>query len=49
MNTAANSVPRERKPFGGRWAYAVLVVALLFVLMPFLFWRATWFGRPLTE
>jgi biotin carboxyl carrier protein len=27
----------------------VLIVALLFVLMPFLFWRATWFGGPMTE
>jgi Biotin-requiring enzyme len=49
MSAPANSVPGERKPFGGRWAYAVLIVALLFVLMPFLFWRATWFGRPLTD
>ena len=35
--------------FGGKWTYAVLAVALLFVLMPFLFWNATWFGRPLTD
>jgi hypothetical protein len=27
----------------------VLIFALLFVLMPFLFWRATWFGGPMTE
>ncbi len=26
-----------------------LVVTLLFVLIPFLFWRATWFGRPLSD
>src|SRR5208282_2462841 len=40
----------DSKPsFGGRWTYAVLIVALLFVLMPFLFWNATWFGRPLTD
>jgi hypothetical protein len=32
-----------------RWTYAVLIVALLFVLMPFLFWRATWFGGPMTD
>jgi hypothetical protein len=24
-------------------------VAFLFVLMPFLFWQSTWFGRPLTD
>ncbi|MGB6877022.1 MAG: HEAT repeat domain-containing protein [Candidatus Acidiferrales bacterium] len=32
-----------------RWTYIVLGLTLLFVLMPFLFWRATWFGRPLTD
>ncbi len=32
-----------------RWLFLVLVVAFLFVLMPFLFWQATWFGRPLTD
>jgi len=37
------------RPFGGKWTYAVLALALLFVLMPFLFWNATWFGRPLSD
>ncbi len=32
-----------------RWLYLILVVAFLFVLMPFLLWQFTWFGRPLTE
>ncbi len=27
----------------------ILVLAFLFVLMPFLFWRATWFGQPLGD
>ena len=27
----------------------VIVLAWLFVLMPFLFWRGTWFGRKLTD
>jgi len=40
---------RAGASFGGRWTYAVLVVAFLFVLMPFLFWNATWFGRPLSD
>jgi biotin carboxyl carrier protein len=35
--------------FGGRWTFAILIVAFLFVLMPFLFWNATWFGRPMTD
>jgi len=38
-----------QKSFGGRWTYGVLILAFLFVLMPFLFWNATWFGRPLTD
>jgi biotin carboxyl carrier protein len=46
---AAQRAEAPRKPFGGRWAYAVLILALLFVLMPFLFWNATWFGRSLTD
>jgi hypothetical protein len=41
--------PPPKSSFGGRWTYAVIVLTLLFVLMPFLFWRATWFGRPLTD
>lgn len=32
-----------------RWTYAILILAFLFVLMPFLFWRQTWFGAPLTD
>lgn len=32
-----------------RWTYAILILAFLFVLMPFLFWQSTWFGRPLTD
>jgi biotin carboxyl carrier protein len=41
--------PKTQPSFGGRWALGILAVALLFVSMPFLFWNATWFGRPLTE
>jgi biotin carboxyl carrier protein len=32
-----------------RWTYAILILAFLFVLMPFLFWRQTWFGAPLSD
>jgi biotin carboxyl carrier protein len=32
-----------------RWLYAVLILAFLFVLMPFLFWQSTWFGKPLND
>ncbi|MGH9714106.1 MAG: biotin/lipoyl-containing protein [Candidatus Acidiferrales bacterium] len=40
---------KQQKSFGGRWTYGVVIMAFLFVLMPFLFWNATWFGRPLTD
>ncbi len=39
----------QKPSFGGRWTYVVLIVAVLFVSMPFMFWNATWFGRPLTD
>lgn len=32
-----------------RWLFAILALAFLFILMPFLFWQATWFGRPLDD
>jgi len=34
---------------GNRWKFGILVLAVLFVVMPFLFWRSTWFGLPLSE
>jgi len=30
-----------------RWLFIILALTFLFVLMPFLFWQATWFGKPL--
>lgn len=41
--------PSRRQPLNKRWTFIVLALTLLFVLMPFLFWRATWFGRPLSN
>ena len=32
-----------------RWLYLILGLTFLFVLMPFLFWQATWFGKPLND
>jgi biotin carboxyl carrier protein len=50
MTSPPNSSPAAPKPaFGGRWTYGVLILAILFVMMPFLFWHATWFGRPMTD
>jgi biotin carboxyl carrier protein len=52
---AGNSVPPSaaspppRSGMKRRWLFAILALVFLFVLMPFLFWQATWFGRPLTD
>jgi hypothetical protein len=32
-----------------RWMLAILALTFLFVLMPFLFWQGTWFGKPLSD
>src|SRR5580704_4490859 len=40
---------KAQTSFGGRWALGIVALAFLFVLMPFLFWNATWFGRPLND
>ena len=40
---------QTQKSFGGRWALGIVVLTLSFVVMPFLFWNATWFGRPITD
>jgi hypothetical protein len=32
-----------------RAAWVLAIVAALFVIVPFLFWRGTWFGRALTD
>src|SRR5579862_7948922 len=31
------------------WLLAILGLTFLFILMPFLFWQATWFGAPLND
>ena len=55
MNSSAptsaspNDAAKPQKSFGGRWALAIVVLTLSFVVMPFLFWNATWFGRPITD
>ena len=41
--------PRKRPPMPRRTKILFYLVAWLIVLMPFLFWRGTWFGRPLTD
>ena len=49
LTATSQSPPKSKVPVAAKWTYAVLALALLFVLLPFLFWRATWFGRPLTD
>ena len=39
----------KRPPMPRRTKILFYLVAWLIVLMPFLFWRGTWFGRPLTN
>jgi hypothetical protein len=48
---ASRAQQKQAKPGGlpRRWLFGILILAFLFVLMPFLFWRATWFGQPLTD
>lgn len=41
--------PGKRPPMPRRNKILFYVLAWLIVLMPFLFWRGTWFGRPLTN
>lgn len=49
-NSFETAQPAAPKPgMKRRWLLLILAVAFLFVLMPFLFWQATWFGRPLDD
>jgi biotin carboxyl carrier protein len=49
MNASEQPAGAPAAPPARKWTYAVLALAFLFVLMPFLFWQQTWFGRPLTD
>jgi hypothetical protein len=44
------AIPASTKPGLKRpWLFVILALTFLFVLMPFLFWQATWFGKPLND
>ncbi len=43
------TVPRKRAPMSRRNKALFYLVSWLILLMPFLFWRGTWFGRPLSD
>lgn len=32
-----------------KWTFGILALCFLFVLMPYLFWQGTWFGKPLSD
>ena len=44
-----HSTPAPKSGLKRRWLLAILALTFLFVLMPFLFWQATWFGKPLDD
>lgn len=46
---AIAGAPPAQRGMRKAWLYAVLILAFLFVLMPYLFWQATWFGKPLND
>jgi biotin carboxyl carrier protein len=50
-NPAVSTESSAVRPQGmaRRWVFLIVATAFLFVLMPFLFWESTWFGRPLTD
>lgn len=46
--TAQVPPPPPKKGMSPRATLAVLLLACFFVFMPFLFWRASWFGAPMS-
>ncbi|MGA8103052.1 MAG: biotin/lipoyl-binding protein [Candidatus Acidiferrales bacterium] len=38
-----------KPPMAAKYTYGILILAFSFVLMPYLLWNATWFGKPLTD
>ncbi|HXQ98311.1 MAG TPA: hypothetical protein VN774_07705 [Candidatus Limnocylindrales bacterium] len=48
-NETQPSPKKPKKAVPQRWLIVVLVLTFAFVLMPYLFWQATWFGRPLDD
>lgn len=44
-----NSETQERRAPSRKYPWAILVVVVLFVVIPFISWYGTWFGRPLSD
>lgn len=40
---------QERRGPSRKYPWAILVVVVLFVIVPFISWYGTWFGRPLSD
>jgi len=48
-NSASEPAPAPKAPMAAKYTYGILILAFSFVLMPYLLWNATWFGKPLTD
>jgi len=48
QNTIVEPPAPSKKGMSPRATLAVLLLACFFVFMPFLFWRASWFGAPMS-
>ena len=48
-DSSANAVPSPHHRMSGRSRFLIFLTAWLIVLMPFLFWWNTWFGRTLSD
>lgn len=48
LSDAESTSPQTRTP-SRRYPWAILVVLVLFVVVPFISWYGTWFGRPLSD
>lgn len=46
---SSETTPPAKPGMKKRWLYLILGVMFLFVLMPYLIWQATWFGKPLND
>ena len=47
--SSSEPTPPAKPGMKKRWLYLILGVMFLFVLMPYLIWQATWFGKPLND
>ncbi len=48
VNDDESATPQGRGP-SRKYPWAILVVIVLFVVIPFISWYGTWFGRPLSD